>query len=164
MKLEALWIFGGRINCLLDSQLNEQLVQKVCSWIGGEKGKQDLIENDALRHLFQALLSKREENNENLAFNNKHAHLRVLLNETFSKEFNCLISSAETIDDLRSAYQTNDWKFPLIKNDDVWKSAQKGILVVKSVDGKQKHYWYKGTYTNKEDICLEDYQSNFRSS
>lgn len=152
--LESLWIFEGRICCLLECLKINDLRNRVVEVIG--KSSTD----EKITVLFRALLSM-SDSVDSAMFNNDHAHYRVLLNMTFKDDFVKIISQDLVPENVIGIYDACDtWKYALVKNiDSIWQKASRGKLEKKATG----HYWFKGTYTNKDDILLEDFMESKRA-
>lgn len=158
-NMESLWIFSGHINCLLDQiEQIEQLYNLLCNIIGAKRTY--VRDGDkSLLNLFRAILAKSNIMPNELVFNDDHNNLRKLLNGTLEKPFLQVIKeilNEKTLDAIIGDYQyqeEEDWKYALIKDENLWQYATQG----KYVKNDKEYFWYRGTYKNKADIPLTAY-------
>lgn len=178
-NLESLWIFSGRIDCLLPSEedIEGQTIQLhdgLCELLKGIIGnKRTYIKDDErLLSLFRATLAKADKTPDELVFNDDHNNLRKLLNEDdkLKKPFLEVVKSVNDavprngiLDQIIETklleiiavykYNKDDWKYALVKDKNLWQYATQG----KCVKNGEEYFWYRGTYKNKADIPLKAY-------
>ena len=164
-NLESLWIFSGRIDCLLNNDLlNEKLFEKLKELIGEEKRKY-LYNSDNLIRFFQAILAKAAEKDkfpEGLKINDEHDNFRKILNnelkDSLQEVLKEVLSNNETLDDIINKYEykvEGDWKYALIKDKSLWKYSYGKFG--KHFANEDEVYLYKGTNRNPADIPLKAY-------
>lgn len=175
-NLESLWIFSGRIDCLLQKDLleKEKLFEKLSELIGEEKRKY-LCNSDNLIRFFQTILAKKAAENdkfpEGLKINDEHDNFRKILNNELKESLQVVLTEVlsenipldEIINKLdeiinKYEYSEGDWKYALIKDKSLWKYSY-GKFGKHFADGYEV-YLYKGTNRNPADIPLTAY-SNF---
>ena len=159
--LEALWIFEGRIDCLLNddnSLLNEIILGKLKEYIGEQRTY--LKDNANLTKLFQAIISQVEENKPNeLLINDEHNRLREILNDNdMLREAFIKVLKGGDLDTIISNYNNDDWKYALVKDAALWKYAEKG----KYKCYNNVYYLYKRINKNEADIDLLRYGNFMR--
>ena len=167
-KLESLWIFSGRIDCLLDDDL---LNEKTRDFLEKQMGKSSryLSDNDNLTILFQAILAKTgtEKLMSGLKINDEHDNFRKILNGELKEYFQAVLKdvlneeSCQEIDQALEkiindyTYKDNDWKYALIKDKSLWKYSLGKFG--KHFNDENEYYLYKRTNRNEADIPLKAY-------
>lgn len=165
-KLESLWIFSGRIDCLLvDDLLNE----KTLSFLKNQMGESSpyLSGNDKLTILFQAILAKTDPRKlmSGLKINDEHDNFRKILNGELKDSFQAILKdvlkeSNQTTDQVLKEiinaydYKEDDWKYALIKDKSLWKYS---LGKIGKHGDNDEYYLYKRTYRNEADIPLKAY-------
>lgn len=165
-NLESLWIFSGRIDCLLKKDLleKEKLFEKLRELIGEEKRKY-LYNSDNLIRFFQAILAKKAAENdkfpEGLKINDEHDNFRKILNNelkgSLQEVLTEVLSKNITLDEIINNYEyvVCDWKYALIKDKSLWNYSYGKFG--KHFADECEVYLYKGTNRNPADIPLKAY-------
>ena len=160
-NIESLWIFSGRIDCLLTNSLlgNKELIKKLGELIGEEK-KKYLYNSDNLIRFFQAILAKSGELPEGLKINDEHDNFRKILNNEFKESLQAVLTEVfrnNTLDSIINnySYVKGDWKFALIKDKSLWNYSYGKFG--KHFADEDEVYLYKGTNRNPADIPLKAY-------
>ena len=108
-NIESLWIFSGRIDCLLTNSLldNKELIKKLGELIGEEK-KKYLYNSDNLIRFFQAILAESGELPEGLKINDEHDNFRKILNNEFKESLKVVLKKVlcdkGTLDEIINKY------------------------------------------------------------
>ena len=163
-NLESLWIFSGRIDCLLDDELLK--VSNLPAGIQGLIGDSTkyLFNNEKLIKFFQAILAKAAEENkfpEGLKINDEHDNFRKILNNEFKESLQAVLTEVlinnKPLDDIINNYNyvEGDWKYALIKDKSLWKYSYGKFG--KHFADEDEVYLYKGTNRNPADIPLKAY-------
>lgn len=161
-NLESLWIFSGRIDCLLDDDL---LNEKTLSFLKNQMGERSpyLSGNDKLTILFQAILAKTDPRKlmSGLKINDEHDNFRKILNGELKESFQAVLRDVnqETDQVLKKiingyVYEKDDWKYALIKDKSLWKYS---LGKIGKHGDNDEYYLYKRTYRNEADIPLKAY-------
>lgn len=161
-NIESLWIFSGRIDCLLTNSLlgNKELIKKLGELIGEEKRKY-LYNSDNLIRFFQAILAKSGQLPEGLKINDEHDNFRKILNNEFKESLQAVLTEVlinnKPLDGIINNYDyvEGDWKYALIKDKSLWKYSYGKFG--KHFADKEEVYLYKGTNRNPADIPLKAY-------
>lgn len=164
-NIESLWIFSGRIDCLLTNSLlgNKELIKKLGELIGEEK-KKYLYNSDNLIRFFQAILAKTAKGDklpERLKINDEHDNFRKILNNEFKESLQAVLtevlSNNNSLDDIITnySYEEDDWKYALIKDKSLWNYSYGKFG--KHFADEDEVYLYKGTNRNPADIPLKAY-------
>jgi hypothetical protein len=163
-NLESLWIFSGRIGCLLDEDLlkNGDLSGTIQDLIGDST--KYLFNNERLIKFFQAILAKAAEKNnfpEGLKINDEHDNFRKILNNEFKDSLQAVLTEVflnyKPLEDIINDYSSveGDWKYALIKDKSLWKYSYGKFG--KHFADEYEVYLYKGTNRNPADIPLRAY-------
>lgn len=165
-ELESLWIFSGRIDCLLDDDL---LNEKTQDFLEKQMGKSSryLSDNDNLTILFQAILAKTgtEKLMSGLKVNDEHDNFRKILNGELKESFQAVLKDVlneescqeidQALEKIINDYNDNDWKYALIKDKSLWKYSLGKFG--KHFNDENEYYLYKRTNRNEADIPLKAY-------
>jgi hypothetical protein len=163
-NLESLWIFSGRIGCLLDDDLlkNGDLSGEIQNLIGNST--KYLFNNEKLIKFFQAILAKAAEGDkfpEGLKINDEHDNFRKILNNEFKESLQAVLTEVlinnKPLDGIINDYNyvEGDWKYALIKDKSLWKYSYGKFG--KHFADEDEVYLYKGTNRNPADIPLKAY-------
>ena len=163
-KLESLWIFEGRIECLLGKDVLEldNLYEKLKELLGDESNGGNLRSaNETLRDLFRAILTKVDIDNipDEMLFNNEHNRFRIYLNEVLKEPFievvKEIISGESSTGNLiqNYKYEAGDWKYALVKDPNLWDYAEKGKYKKRGAE----YYWCYKLKIHERDIPLISY-------
>ena len=160
-NLESLWIFSGRINCLLDDNLLglNDLSKNIEDLIGNST--KYLYSNDDLIKFFQAILAASGELPEGLKINDEHDNFRKILNNEFKESLQAVLTEVlinnKPLDGIINKYNyvEGDWKYALIKDKSLWKYSYGKFG--KHFANEYEVYLYKGTNRNPADIPLKAY-------
>lgn len=163
-NLESLWIFEGRIECLLGEDVLglNNLYEKLKEQIGDESNGGNLRSaNKSLRDLFRAILTKVDINKmpDEMLFNNEHNRLRIYLNEVLKEPLvevvKEIISNESSTDKLIENYKYVDdnWIYALVKDPNLWDYAEKGKYKKRG----EEYYWCYKLNIHERDIPLISY-------
>ena len=162
-KLESLWVFEGRINCLLDEELLKNAnLYGTLEYLFGTEGNNKVSECNGgkLVEFFQAVLSKYDYNDQTeLIIYNEHNNLRKLLNVQFKDAFKAVIKEllgGKSINAIIEESTVADWRAPLIKHKELWNYSNK--CKIKKVN--DTWYLFKGSYKNDADIMLDSFDES----
>lgn len=163
-NLESLWVFSGRIDCLLDDDLlNKETLDFLKKQIGESRY---LSGNDNLTILFQAIFTGTVNIESGLKINDEHDNFRKILNGELKNSFKAILKdvlnkeSNQTTDQVLKEiinaydYKEDDWKYALIKDKSLWKYS---LGKIGKHGDNDEYYLYKRTYRNEADIPLKAY-------
>ena len=161
-KLESLWVFSGRIDCLLDDDLLKvKNLYEIISGLIGENSSY-LYNSEKLILLFQAILAVTEDGytTSGLKINDEHDNFRKILNGELKEPFRNILKNILENKSLENIigeyeYKDNDWKYALIKDESLWKYSYGKIG--QHWGDTNEYYLYKGTNRNDADIPLIAY-------
>ena len=152
MNLESLWIFDGRISCLLDSDLLncDNLYSTLYAIIGD---RTTVVNSGELLDLFRAIITKTTDDFD-FSVNDEHNNLRKLLNVELKDAFQAVMKdllNEKTLGSIIEDYKYNqdDWKYAVVKDVSIWRYAERGKFV--------KGVAYKSKNKNEKDISLRKY-------
>ena len=165
-NLESLWIFEGRIECLLGENVLElnNLYEKLKEQIGDESNGGNLRSaNKSLRDLFRAILTEVDINKmpDEMLFNNEHNRLRIYLNEVLKEHFIVVVKeiisgNSSTTDIIKNyKYGKGDWIYALVKDPNLWDYAEKGKYKKRG----EEYYWCYKLNNHERDIPLISYST-----
>ena len=160
-KLESLWVFSGRIDCLLDDDLLKvKNLYEIISELIGENSRY-LYNSEKLILLFQAILAvtKNDFATSGLKINDEHDNFRKILNVELKEPFQNILKNIlknKSLEDIigEYKYKDNDWKYALIKDKSLWKYS---LGKIGKHGDNDEYYLYKRTYRNEADIPLKAY-------
>ena len=163
-NLESLWVFEGRIECLLGKDVLEldQLYSTLEKLIGHESNGGNLRSaNETLRDLFRAILTKVDISQmpDEMLFNNEHNRFRIYLNEVLKEPLvgvvKEIISDESSTDKLIKNYKYVDdnWIYALVKDPNLWDYAEKGKYKKRG----EEYYWCYKLNIHERDIPLISY-------
>ena len=161
MKLESLWVFSGRIDCLLDDDLLKvKNLDEIISELIGENSPY-LYNSEKLILLFQAILAVTKDDfaTSGLKINDEHDNFRKILNVELKEPFQNILKNIlknKSLEDIigEYKYKDNDWKYALIKDKSLWKYS---LGKIGKHGDNDEYYLYKRTYRNEADIPLKAY-------
>ena len=162
-KLESLWVFSGRIDCLLDDDLLKvKNLYEIISELIGENSRY-LYNSEKLILLFQAILAVTKDDfaTSGLKINDEHDNFRKILNGELKEPFQNILKnilknkSLKTIIAEYEYKKDDDWKYALIKDESLWKYSYGKIG--QHWGDTNEYYLYKGTNRNDADIPLIAY-------
>ena len=160
--LESLWVFSGRIDCLLDDDLLKvKNLYEIISGLIGENSRY-LYNSEELILLFQAILAVTKDDfaTSGLKINDEHDNFRKILNGELKEPFQNILKnilknkSLKTIIAEYEYKKDDDWKYALIKDESLWKYS---LGKIGKHGDNDEYYLYKRTYRNEADIPLKAY-------